>query len=136
MYHVPYEHQQYECVFTFYGRKNEVDFLNRIYKLIEIPAKDSRAKNFQEEICSYCLENGDYPEWWVFDDDRLSLGQGTDEELLRFISEMFHPAIRKKDSDWENVLNKLNILLESDGYEIYESGKISNHSLYSYRSII
>ena len=58
---------------------------------------------------------------------------GDDEILLRFLSEMFHPVVLKKHSDWKAVLENINNLLDADGYEIYESTKISNRAVYSYR---
>jgi serine/threonine protein kinase len=130
------EDSDYGAIFWYNGRKNEPEFLNRLYNLSEIPSHDSRVRSFEEEIYLHTVTNDDYELYWIFNEERLSLKSGDDETLLRFLCEMFHPAIRKKRSDWEIVLDKINGLINADGYEIYESSKISNQSVYSYRSKI
>lgn len=129
--------EDYDSVFSYHGRKSEVEFLNRIYKLAEMPSAESRFANFEEEIICHTITNPhDYQEWWVLNDNRLGLKNGNDEILLKFLSEMFHPAVRNEKSNWQVVIEKINDLLSDDGYEIYENAKISNRSVYSYRSIV
>lgn len=127
------QNTNYSDVFWYNGRKTEVEFLNRLYKLSEMPSYDSRFSNFEEEISQHTINNNDYEMFWIFDDERLELKNGDDEILLRFLSEMFHPVVLKKHSDWKAVLENINQLLDADGYEIYESTKISNRPVYSYR---
>lgn len=122
--------QQPECVFRYYGRKNEISFLKRIYDFDKISSSDG---SFENELTQHTIRNDDYPYEWVFFDERLQLQTGEDEVLLKFLCEMFHPLIRSEKSSWNDVLNHLNSLLNVDGYEIYESGQISNKSIYSYR---
>lgn len=122
--------QHPEHVFKYYGRKNEVDFLKRIYDFSLIPSSDL---TFENEVFHHTIRNNDYPYEWVFTDERLQLQTGDDEVLLKFLCEMFHPIIRSEESPWSEVLDYINGLLNIDGYEIYESGKISNKSVYGYR---
>lgn len=133
VYHVPSQNSDYGAVFCYNGRKTEIDFLNRLYKLSEMPSHGGRFSNFEDEIYHHTIGNDDFKMFWIFDDERLMLKNGNDEVLLRFLSEMFHPAIRKERSDWSTVLNSINELLNADGYEIYENTKISNRAVYSYR---
>lgn len=133
IYYEQIQNNNSDDLFLFNGRKTEVEFLNRLYKLSEMPSHDSRGSSFEDEIILHTINNDDYGVFWIFDDERLGLKNGDDEILLRFLSEMFHPAVRKQRSGWEAVLNHINKLLDADGYEIYESTKISNRAVYSYR---
>ncbi|MGW9531009.1 protein kinase domain-containing protein [Paenibacillus terrae] len=125
--------QQPERVFYYYGRRDCVIFLNRLYDLKNMPSEDSRLKTFEEEIQRHTVANNDYEYFWCFGDSRLGLQTGNDETLLNFLCEMFHPLVRSEKSDWQSVRDSINDLLKMDGYEIYESEKISGRSVYSYR---
>jgi serine/threonine protein kinase len=125
--------QQPECVFYYYGRRDCVTFLNRLYDLKNMPSKDSRLKTFEEEIQRHTIANDDFEYFWFFKDSRLGLQTGNDETLLSYLCEMFHPLVRSEKSDWQSVRDNINELLKLDGYEIYESEKISGRSVYSYR---
>ena len=125
--------QQPERVFYYSGRRDDITFLNRLYDLKSMPSADPRFKTFEEEIRQHTIANDDYQYGWVFQDDRLGLRNGNDEALLKFLCEMFHPMIRSEESNWQGVLAEINQLIKEDGYEIYESGKISGRSVYSYR---
>ncbi|WP_044479815.1 protein kinase domain-containing protein, partial [Paenibacillus antibioticophila] len=122
-----------ERVFYYYGRRNCVTFLNRLYDLKSMPTGDSRLKTFEEEILRHTVVNEDYEYNWVFHDERFGLEAGNDEVLLKFLCEMFHPLVRSEKSDWQSVKESVNELLKMDGYEIYEIEKISGRSVYSYR---
>lgn len=128
--------QEPERVFYYSGRRDDVTFLSGLYDLESIPSADSRLKTFADEIQRHTIANDDYPYGWVFRDERLGLINGNDETLLKFICEMFHPRIRSEKSDWESVKNDLNELLKQDGYELYESEKISGRSVFSYKYCI
>jgi serine/threonine protein kinase len=134
--HGSFDDWSYQNPFHYYGRRSEIDFLNRIYNLTDMPSNDSRVKNFEEEIWIHRVDNNDWPEYWIFNDERLGLEHGNDETLLKFLCQMFHPVVRNEKGDWQSVLANVNRLLLADGYEIYESEKMSNRSVYSYRVII
>ena len=127
----PVTSQAPEKIFDYSGRKNDLVFLSRLYDLEHLPSK--KLASFKEEIIKHTIQNSDFEYGWVFGDDRLQLNRGSDEILLKFLAEMFHPVIRSEESDWEGVKNDINNLLRVDGYEIYESEKISGRSVYSYR---
>lgn len=122
--------QEPDHVFRYYGRKNELSFLKRVYDFNLIPSSE---KSFEEELARHTIRNDDYPYEWAFFDERLQLQTGDDEILLKFLCEMFHPLIRSEKSSWIDVLEHINTLLNVDGYEIYEREKISNKSVYGYR---
>jgi hypothetical protein len=127
--------QEPERVFSYSGRRDDVTFLGRLYDLKGSPSADSRLRTFEEEIQRHVVARNDYEYGWVFHDKRLGLDNGDDEVLLKFLCEMFHPLVRSEKSEWEDVLEDINILIKVDGYEIYESEKISGRSVYSYRFV-
>lgn len=126
-------YQEPERVFYYYGKRNCTTFLNRLYDLENMPSRDSRLKTFKEEIQRHTVANDDYQYDWVFHDESLGLVAGNDEVLLKFLCEMFHPLVRSEKSDWQSVKESINELIKIDGYEIYESEKISGRSVFSYR---
>lgn len=78
-------------------------------------------------------QDNDYPYCWVFEDDRFQLENGDDEKYLRFICEVFHPAVRDDGKPWKVLLTEINKLLRNDGYELYPAIKISNRDVYNWR---
>lgn len=131
----PFGYEDNEKVFHYNGRKSEIEFLNRVYKLADMPSNDSRVENFEKDIFLHRVNNEDWPEYWIFEDERLGLNNGNDNTLLNFLCQTFHPIVRNEKSGWQSVLDVINGFLKVDGYEIYESEKISNKSVYSYRAI-
>ena len=117
VYHLYPQDQQYERVFSFYGRKTLIEFLKRIYDFNMIPSQE---KSFEDELIRHTVRNNDYDEDWVFHDERLQWFEGSDELILKFICEIFHPVVRNEKSDWQSVFNQINDLLKIDGYELYE----------------
>ncbi len=128
-------------VFWYNGELSKIDFLKRFYQLDTMPSLDPKFKDFESDIYQHTVNNDDWPWNWIFEDARLGLTNGDDDCLLRFLCEMFHPEVR----DWRDekisavslgVLNDLNSLLSEDGYEIYESDKISGRPVFLYRYCI
>lgn len=122
--------QHPERVFNYSGRRDDVTFLKRLFNLQSISSSEG---TFIKEIEQHTVNNNDYEYGWVFHDNRLGLDNGNDELFLRFLCEMFHPIVRSEKSDWQGVLADINELIKIDGYEIYESEKISGRSVYTYR---
>lgn len=123
-----------ERVFYYSGRRDDLTFLSRLYDVESLPSDDGLT--FKNEIIRHTIQNQDFEYGWVFHDNRLHLDSGSDENLLKFLCEMFHPLVRSEESDWEEVKEDINNLLRIDGYEIYESEKISGRSVFSYRYCI
>ena len=120
--------------YYYYGCLEEIEFLKRLYSLSKLPSFDSRLKNAEEDIRRHTLANDDWLPCWVFEDERFPLKNGSDEEYLRFLCEVFHPAVRVEKGYWEKFLSQINTLLQSDGYELYSSAKLSNRDVYDWRN--
>lgn len=121
--------------YPYYGRFEIVDFLNRIYRLDSMESKDSRLENAEREIAMH-TNNGDYPDDWVFGDERFNLTNGDDSFILNFLCEVFHPEVRDERKAWAIYLDKINRLLKEDGYELVALSKISGRDLFSWRKYI
>ena len=121
--------------YPYYGRFEIVDFLKRLYNLADWESKDPRVDNAEEEITMH-IHNGDYPDNWIFEDKRFQLFDGEDYILLKFLCEVFHPEVRDENKEWEKYLEKINSLLQEDGYELIASSKISGRDVFSWRTYI
>lgn len=120
--------------YDFWGELNPVEFLNRLYPLKNLPSKDSRYRNAEEDIHVHTIAHpDDYQEGWVFDDDRFSLKDGSDEILLNFLCEIFNPEVRQETGEWMPLYKHLNELLSADRYELFCNGQISRRNVYGWR---
>lgn len=111
----------------------EPEFVQRLYDLKNMQSIDSRFSDAEGEIWQHTVNNDDYPNGWVFMDERFQLANGTDEIYLRFLCEIFHPSVRFEKGYWKEFLTEINKLLQHDGYEIYPAEKISNRDVYSWK---
>lgn len=118
--------------YPYYGRFEIVDFLKRLYNLADWESQDSRVDNAEEEITMH-IQNGDYPDNWIFEDKRFQLFDGEDYILLKFLCEVFHPEVRDENGIWERYLEKINTLLNEDGYEIVATSKLSGRDVFNWR---
>lgn len=119
--------------YPYYGRLNEVDFLDRLYSLRKMESSQNRFNNAYDEI-AYHIYNNDYPNCWIFGDERFPLKEGSDEEYLKFLCEVFHPYVRNEQKGWQDFLGKINALLRVDGYELYPKEMISGRYVYAWRA--
>lgn len=122
-----------KVTYHYAGQIEELDFLQRLYDLKSMPSYDSRFSNAEEDIWQHTKNNDDYLDCWVFEDDRFELKNGADEIYLKFICEVFHPAVRFEKGYWNEFLIEINHLLQHDGYELYPAERISNRDIYSWK---
>ena len=80
--------------YPYYGRLEEIEFLERLYDLENMESNDPRHSHAKEDIIRHTINNDDFPYCWIFQDDRFELKKGSDETFLRFICEIFHPLVR------------------------------------------
>lgn len=124
----------YTAKMNIFGRMDEIEFLSRLYDLENMESYDSRFPNFKGDIIQHRYNNYDWDDYWFFDDDRLQLFSD-DEHFLNFIKEIFNPYVREEKSNWKIFFENINDLLKIDGYELYESSKVSGRALYSWKRI-
>ncbi len=121
--------------YPYYGRLSEIDFLKKLYALDKMPSSDERFENAEGDIWQHTVNNDDWDSDWVFCDDRFELLKGNDCVLLDFLCAVFHPENRFEQGYWKSYFDKINNSLRVDGYELYESDKISQRSVYSWRKL-
>lgn len=119
----------------YHGRLDEIEFLSRLYDLENMESYDSRYPNAKGDIYQHRVRNYDWDDNWVFLDSRFGLKNGNDEILLKFICEIFHPAVRDESKPWKAIKDAVNVLLQQDGYELYDKELISGRIVYGYRLI-
>lgn len=83
-----------------------------MYDLGNMPSTDSRYENAEQDIWQHTVNNDDYPYCWVFEDERFGLQNGEDEIYLKFLCEVFHPAVRYEKGYWKEFLAEINRLLQ------------------------
>lgn len=83
-----------KATYCYFGRLDEIEFLEILYDLNSMPSLDSRFSDAKGDIWKHTVNNDDYPFCWVFEDERFELKNGSDEKYLKFICEIFHPAVR------------------------------------------
>lgn len=123
-----------KCFYRYYGRLTEIEFLKKLYPLDKMPSDDPRFENAEGDIWQHTINN-DWESDWIFKDDRFGLLNGNDNILLEFLCAVFHPENRNEKGFWKEYLNKINNFIKNDGYELYDSGKISGRVVYSWRKI-
>jgi hypothetical protein len=117
----------------WWGRQNEVSFLNRLYRLSELPSYDGRYADAAGDIHQHCVNNDDWPSDWVFTDPRFELATD-DEKFLRFLAATVHPVVRPEKSEAQTIVEMYNRHLAPDGWELAEEAQISGRSVYAGRS--
>lgn len=118
------------------GKLDDVDFLNRLYDLQNLPSTDSRFKDAASDIWQHCVNNDDWERDWVFTDERLQLSEGPPEIFLRFLCETVHPVVRPDREDAINLVLQFNDQLRRAGWEIYEEERIAGRPRFSFRRLL
>lgn len=118
--------------YHFSGNLTDCEFLARLYDTKSLPSNDSRFDNADGDIWQHTVNNDDYENDWVFDDDRFPIKNGTDEDYLRFLMEVLSPEVRIDGEVLSKIIEKLSLLLRVDGYELYIGSYISNQPVYTW----
>lgn len=132
-----YEESDFLVVFyPYYGQLSELEFLRKLYpSLDKMRSNDPHCQNAESEIWQHTINNNDWKIGWVFTDDRFELLNGNDIHLLSFLCAVFHPVNRNEKGSWKEYIERINDLLNADGYELFESEKISGRAVYSWRKL-
>ena len=120
------------------GTLPEDDFLGRIYDLKRMPSTDYRPEfnTAAKDINKHRVMNSDWPDDWVFTDERFDLLFGPDEPFLKFLVETVHPVTRPDTEVAQSMVDEYNSTLNVDGWEIYPARQISSKPLFAYRKLL
>jgi hypothetical protein len=112
------------------------EFLGRIYNLSELRSTDYRFSDAASDIWQHRANNDDWDDDWVFSDPRFDLREGSDENLLRFLAETVHPVVRRDQDEAEALVRAYNDTLRPDGFEIVETSRMGDRTIYGWRRIV
>ncbi len=119
----------------WFGRLSEDEFLARIYDLTSIPSNDGRFKNAIGDIRQHRVNWSDWPDDWVFLDERFNILWAEDEVFLKFLCETVHPVVRPDGDEVKRIVGYYNYLLKNDGWELFEKADISGRPVFGARKI-
>lgn len=115
----------------WWGRLDEISFLDRLYDLDALESTDSRHATAREDIGQHRIGNYDWDDDWVFADPRFELADGPDRVLLDFLAYMAHPEVQPDTEKAMSLVTRLNSLLSPDGWELRATGFISGRPVYT-----
>ena len=115
------------------GKLDETEFLSRLYDLESMPSKDPRFSDAAGDIWQHRLNNDDWEDNWVFNDERFNLLKCDDASFLNFLCEMIHPVVREYSHEVDKIHRIFNDSLSHDGFEIVERTRISSKPVFSGR---
>ena len=106
---------------SWHGELLETDFLSKIFDLEVLPSNDSRFKDAAGDIWQHRFLNDDWPEDWVYKDERLNLLQGPDGKFLQFVEQLVDPIVRPDMAEASALADELSKELRRDGWTLAES---------------
>jgi hypothetical protein len=95
-----------------------------------LPSNDRRYNTADRDIQQHRLNNYDWEDDWIFTDSRLQLVSGPDDVLLEFLSQLVHPVVRPDTNEAQQIVQDLNNLLGSDGWQLARSGQMSGKPIF------
>lgn len=78
-------------------------------------SNDNRFKNMYEDILQHTVRNDDWDHNWLFYDERLDI---RGDNFIKFLEEIFHPAVRIDQQNWQAYIDKINDVLKYDKLKI------------------
>lgn len=114
--------------FNYYGQLDEIEFLNRIINVYDSPSTDARFKNMHGDIIQHRYNNDDWEDDWIFYDERVNLQD--DNNFREFIEQIFDPAVRNDEDNWQEVIEEINNILKHDNLCLASTEKYLGRSKY------
>jgi hypothetical protein len=105
---------------AWHGRLQEPEFLERI-----CDRSNPRHRVAIDGAWQHRVRNWDWSDNWVFHDSDLKLLECPDRFLLKFLSEMVHPAVRPEIADARELVSRVNARLTVDGWKLVEGPPVS-----------
>jgi hypothetical protein len=118
----------------WWGRVDEISFLDRLYGLDELPTTDYRVGQFpnaRADIHQHRFNNEDWPDDWVFSDSRFDLASGLDEVLLGFLAQVAHPIVQPDAERASEIVGEVDQMLAPDGWMLKPQGQMTGRAVYA-----
>ncbi len=121
----------------WYGRMEEIQFLERIFDLNALPSNDYRHKNAKGDIWQHRVLNPeDWDDDWIYKDSRFNLLRGSDEIFLNFLCEIVHPLVRPDLNEVNALVKLFNENLAKEGWEIFETVRFGGKPAFAARQLV
>ncbi|MEU7317292.1 Shedu anti-phage system protein SduA domain-containing protein [Streptomyces sp. NPDC007083] len=115
----------------WWGRLDEIDFLEGLYDLDRLASTDSRYTTARRDIIQHRINNPDWFDDWVFEDPRFQLLSGPDEVLLAFLARLVHPQVQPDVDQSSQRVETLNRFLRPDGWALRAFEFLSGRPIYT-----
>ena len=120
--------------FDWWGRLDDVGFLERVWDLSAMPSTDHRFKDAAGDIWQHRVNNPeDWSDEWVYSDSRFDLVHGDDQHFLAFLCETVHPIVRADADEARKLVEVYNDYLLKDGVQLVPVDKLGSRSVYEAR---
>ncbi|MFD8802990.1 Shedu anti-phage system protein SduA domain-containing protein [Streptomyces atroolivaceus] len=120
----------------WWGRLNEVVFLQSLYDLDALGSPSSRFRTAREEITHHRIRNeNDWPDDWVFNYSHFRLSDGPDEVFLAFLARFVHPETQPGGEQSPRHVEQLNRILGPDGWALRPFDYLSGRPIYTPASV-
>ena len=125
---------QIKSKITWYGRILEWNFISKVCDVSKIKPLPNFS-SFEQEYQQHRISNDDYDNDWFFTDIRFPFYSGKDSEVLEIICYIFNPIVRNEKEDWQIIFDKVNELINADGYELFVKEQMSGRDVFGYRKL-
>ena len=119
----------------FHGKMGVVQFLNRIWNLSSLPSTDPRFQNMEGDVNMHMVSFNDWTNHNLLYDSRLNLLRGTDNVFIKFIENCVHPLVIYRDEHQDELVARINDLLNNDNVQLEISSDFDGKSVYEIKSI-
>ena len=113
-----------------FGVMDDTEFLSRIYELRRLPSYDSRYEDAAGDIYQHRVNNFDWDDYWIFDDDRFPLLDGPGDTFLSFLAEVVHPLVRPDREEAAKIVEHFNDQLRKANWQLVEVERIAGRARY------
>ncbi len=108
------------------GALSDVEFLGAVFDLKALPSDDPRFNDAAGDIWQHRVNNPeDWPDDWIFSDERFDLLEGPDVTFLVFVERLVSPAVRPDQRDVTALVARLNEELRRSGWTLVERETLS-----------
>lgn len=114
----------------WYGSMDEIEFLQRIFKLEEFPSQDDRYDNAEQDIYQHRISNDDWPTNWIYTDSRFNLLNTSQDTFIKFVCAIIHPVARREVVEQSQLVTAFNRHLSADGWELIEDIMIDERPVF------
>ena len=121
---------------SWYGNLEQINFLGRLFDLSKLPSRDPRYKTASEDIDKHTALNDDWPDEWIFTDNRFNLLHIEDEVLLDFLCLTIHPTVRTNQEEVVTLLEIYNNNISKHGFELARTNEIAGKPVFTAREIL